>query len=150
LAAVALSIGASTALVAEFGTAAEAKALLERAVTARKASSADADVKFSESDGEFRDRDLHVYCFDSTTGEFTAHVDSSLLGTDIRTIKEKDGSPLGQKIFDAAQKERTISTVRFKFPKPGGTEPVPKETYVTRVGHESCGVSYYKFPQGSS
>jgi hypothetical protein len=30
------------------------------------------------------------------------------------------------------------------FPKPGTTEPVPKESYMTRVGDQGCGVGYYK------
>jgi hypothetical protein len=58
-------------------------------------------------------------------------------------IKEKDGSPLGEKVCDA-MKEGTISTVSYNFPKPGTTEPVPKESYVTRVGNQGCGVGYYK------
>jgi hypothetical protein len=30
------------------------------------------------------------------------------------------------------------------WPKPGQTEPAPKESYVTRVGDQVCGVGYYK------
>jgi hypothetical protein len=28
--------------------------------------------------------------------------------------------------------------------RPGGTDPLPKEAYITRVGDEGCGVGYYK------
>jgi cytochrome c len=126
------------------GTAAEAKAMLEKAVTALKADPADALAKFPKADGGFRDRDLYVYCFDTTTGKFTAHVNPALMGTDIRSLKDaKDGSPLGEKIFDAV-KEGTITTVDYNFPKPGGTEPVPKEAFVTKIGNEGCGVGFYK------
>jgi signal transduction histidine kinase len=145
VAAVALSIGASRVLAAgEFGTSGEAKLMLERAITALKANPTDAIAKFNDPKGGFRDRDLYVFCFESTTGKFTAHVNQSLLGTDTRALKEKDGSPLGQKVFDAAQKEGTVSTVSYNFPKPGTTDPVPKESYVTKVGNQSCGVGYYK------
>jgi hypothetical protein len=65
------------------------------------------------------------------------------MGTDVTALKEKDGSPMGQKIYDAA-KEGTIATAGYNFPKPGGTDPVAKEAYVTRVGGEGCGVGYYK------
>jgi len=34
--------------------------------------------------------------------------------------------------------------VDYKFPKPGATAPSPKESYVTRIGNEGCGVGYYK------
>jgi cytochrome c len=126
------------------GTAAEAKALLEKAVAALKANEADALAKFPKTDGGFRDRDLYVYCFNTATGKFTAHVNSALLGTDVRALKDaKDGAPLGQKIFDSV-KEGSFATVAYNFPKPGGTEAVPKEAYVTKVGNQGCGVGYYK------
>ncbi len=78
-----------------------------------------------------------------TSAKFTAHVNQSLLGTDVKALKEKDGSPLGEKVFNAT-KPGTISTVSYNFPKPGTTEPVPKESYVTQVGNQGCGVGYYK------
>ena len=31
-----------------------------------------------------------------------------------------------------------------KIPRPGGTDPVAKESYVTKVGNQGCGVGYYK------
>jgi hypothetical protein len=62
--------------------------------------------------------------------------------TDIRALKVKD-DPLGQKIFDQT-KEGSVATVSYVFPKPGTTDPVPKESYVTRVGGQGCGVGYYK------
>ena len=125
------------------GTAAEAKAMLEKAIAALKANAAAALANFNKADGGFRDRDLYVYCFENSTGKFTAHVNAALMGTDVRALKEKDGSPLGQKVFDAA-KEGTITTINYNFPKPGGTDPVPKEAFVTAVGNQGCGVGYYK------
>jgi hypothetical protein len=73
----------------------------------------------------------------------TAHINPALLGKSPEDIKEKDGSPIGEKVI-AAVKEGTINTVSYNFPKPGGTNPVPKVTYVTRVGDQGCGVGYYK------
>ena len=78
-----------------------------------------------------------------STGKFTAHPNKALIGTDVKALKEKDGSPLGEKVFNAS-KEGTITTVAYNFPKPGTTDPVPKEFYVTRVGNQGCGVGYYK------
>jgi signal transduction histidine kinase len=117
--------------------------MLEKAITELKANEAAALIKFNKADGGFRDRDLYVYCAEMGSGKFTAHVNPALMGTDIRALKEKDGSPLGQKIYDSA-KEGTISTISYNFPKPGTTDPVAKEAYVTRVGREACGVGYYK------
>jgi hypothetical protein len=142
LAAVALLIAAAVAVAQQFGTAAEAKAMLEKAVTALKANEADALAKFNSPTGGFRDRDLYVFCFDMTTGKFNAHVNPALMGTDARALKV-NGQPVGETVFNAA-KEGTITTVDYNFPKPGTTQPVPKESYVTRVGNEGCGVGYYK------
>src|SRR5579862_3979598 len=144
LAACALLIGTGFA-VAQLATAAEAKAMLEKAVAALKANQTDALAKFNSPTGGFRDRDLYVFCYDMTSGAFTSHVNQTLLGKDVRTIKV-DTDPLGQRIFDIIKNAPagTISTVDYKFPKPGATAPVPKESFVTRVGNQGCGVGYYK------
>ena len=142
LAAVALLLGVAVAVAQQFGTAAEAKAMLEKAAAALKSNEADALAKFNSPTGGFRDRDLYVFCFDMTTGKFNAHVNPALMGTDARALKVKD-QPVGQMVF-AAAKEGTVTTVDYDFPKPGTTQPVPKESYVTRVANEGCGVGYYK------
>ena len=61
----------------------------------------------------------------------------------IRSRDAKDGAPFGQKFFDSV-KEGSFATVAYNFPKPGGTEAVPKEAYLTKVGNQGCGVGYYK------
>jgi len=65
------------------------------------------------------------------------------MGRDIRTLREKDGSPLGQRVFDA-NKAGTLVTVDYNSPRPGASEPVPKQAIITIVGHQGCGVSYYR------
>ena len=142
LAVLALSKGA-LAQQSQFGTPVEAKAMFDRAIAAVKADRAKALTMFNSGEGGFRDRDLYVFCFNAKTGIFDAQVVKSLLGTDIRNVKERDGSPLGQKIFDAV-KEGVVNTVTYNFPRPGSNDPVPKESYVTAVGDEACGVGYYK------
>lgn len=47
---------------AEFGTAAEANAMLQRAVVALKANKAAALAKFNKGEDGFRDRYLYVFC----------------------------------------------------------------------------------------
>src|ERR1700730_4366857 len=135
--------GTTFAQQGQFGTPAEARAMFDKAIAAVKADKAKALDMFNKGEGGFRDRDLYVFCFDDKTGIFDAHVVKSLLGTDIRAVKEKDGSPLGQKIFDAV-KEGTVATVSYNFPRPDSNDPVPKESYVAAVGTQACGVGYYK------
>ena len=138
-------LAASTTIVAaqQFGTAAEARAMLDRAVVEMKADEAAAVAKFNDKDNkQFHDRDLYVFCWRASDGMFTAHPNAQLAGTDMRNLKVKD-DPLGKRIYDEA-KEGTVTSVNYNFPKPGTTEPVPKESFVTRVGGQGCAVGYYK------
>ncbi|EJW12647.1 Methyl-accepting chemotaxis protein [Rhodovulum sp. PH10] len=131
----------SLAPAADTGTAAEAKAMLERAVAAVKTDETAALEKFKSGAPGFKDRDLYVFCFDAGTGLFTAH--PTLAGKDVKTLKDKTGKVFGDRLFAAAQKD-SISTVDYMWPKPGETEPVQKETYVTKAGDQGCAVGYYK------
>ena len=132
---------ATSAGAQQLGNAAEAKAMLERAVTEVKANPAAAVDKFNKGEAGFKDRDLYVFCFEMATGKVVAH--PTLMGTDMRALKDKAGEPAGEKIF-AAAKDNAIGTADYMFPKPGETEPVAKQTFVTKVGDLGCAVGYYK------
>jgi len=130
-------------LAQQFGTAAEARAMLDRAVAELKSNEAAALAKFNDKENkQFRDRDIYVFCFNVSDGKFTVHPNPTIMGTDVRALKVKD-DPLGQRLFDQV-KEGTVTTVDYNFPKPGTTEPVPKESYIIRIGGQGCGVGYYK------
>jgi hypothetical protein len=137
-----LSLMPTSIFAADSGTAAEAKALLEKAVAELKANEKAAIDKFNKADGGFKDRDLYVFCFNAADGKITAH--PSLIGTDVRALKEKSGKAFGEDIYAAAATEGKINTVAYMFPRPGTTEPVAKESFVTKVGSQGCGVGYYK------
>src|SRR5262249_47116857 len=125
-----------------FGTAAEAKAMLEKAIAALKADKTKALGDFNNPAGGFRDRDLYVFCA-GADGKFTAHVNPSLKGTDIKALVDKSGKKLGEEIVNVAA-EGKVTEVEYMFPRPGGTDPVQKVSYVTKVGDQVCGVGYYK------
>jgi signal transduction histidine kinase len=129
-----------TARAGEFGTAAEAKAMLEKAVKALKADKAGALASFTKGEGGFKDRDLYPFC-GGADGMFTAH--PSLVGKSLKDLKDKTGKPLGEEIYKVA-KEGQISEVSYMWPRPGTTEPVQKVSYVTKVGDQVCAVGYYK------
>jgi hypothetical protein len=146
LAALALLCSVTLAEAQQSGTAAEAKAMLDRAVIALKTNETTAISEFSDKNNkQFHDRDLYVFCYDVSDGKITAHPNPALMGRDVRNLKLKD-DPFGQKLLDAAQRvpEGGVATVEYEFPKPGTTEPVPKESFVVRVGDQGCGVGYYK------
>ena len=137
----------STAAIAQqapFGTAAEAKAMLERAVAAVKADKAQALEMFNKGEGGFKDRDLQPFCFNVSDGKITAATVPNLLGTDIRALKDKNGKEFGQEISKAAI-EGKITEVSYMFPRPG-TDPTlfQKVSLITGVGDQGCGVGYFK------
>jgi hypothetical protein len=139
-----LQIGLASAQ--QGGTAAEAKAMLANVVTLLKSNEVTALAAFNDkSNKQFHDRDLYPFCFSTKDGKYLAHPNPALMGTDIRAVKFKD-DPLGQRIFDAVTHAppETVSTLDHYFPKPGTTEFVAKQSFVTRVGDVGCGVGYYK------
>jgi cytochrome c len=146
LATFALLSSTAILIAQQSGSAAEAKAMFDRAVSALKANETAALAAFNDKNNkEYHDRDLYVFCYNMTDGAFTSHVNPAMMGKDVRTLKVGD-DPLGQRIFDTIKNapEGSVSTVDYKFPKPGTTEPVPKQSYVTRISNDGCGVGYYK------
>jgi len=99
--------------------------------------------------GGFLDRDLYVFCANASDGKTVALGNSNarqLVGVDTRTLKDVNGKPFGQELYDGYQKpEGQITEVSYMFVRPGPDEtPVPKVSFVTRVGDLGCGVGYYK------
>lgn len=127
---------------AEYGTAEEAKAMLDKVVEAMKADEAKALSMFTKGEGGFKDRDLYPYCI-GPDGNFSAH--PSLVGTDATTLMDKAGAPVGQKVIAAASsKPGEIIEVTYVWTRPGQTDPVEKVAFVTRIGDQICAVGYYK------
>jgi len=128
-----------------FGTAQEARAMLDKAVAAVKVNKSGALATFNKGDGGFKDRDLYPFCFNVGDGVFVAAI-KELLGTDTRALKDPTGKPFGQDLYAAAQKpEGEVTEVSYMFPRPGPDKtPVPKVTFMARASDLGCGVGYYK------
>jgi hypothetical protein len=137
-----MAVVAMPALAQDYGTPAEAKAMLEKAVAALKADKAKALSMFSKGEGGFKEKDLYPYC-GGPDGNFTAH--PTLVGKSLMDLTDKatPPKPLGKEVYAAAQ-EGKISEVSYMWPRPGSTEPVQKVAYVTKVGDQVCAVGYYK------
>ena len=129
---VAIASGFSTAAISagEFGSASEAKAMLEKAVVAVKANKATALGQFAKGECGFRDRDLYPFCGGPD-------------GNSMKDLMSKANEPIGAKLYEAA-KEGSIAEVPYMWPRPGTTEPVQKYSYVTKIGDQVCAVGYYK------
>jgi hypothetical protein len=130
----------------QLGTSEDARAMLDRAIGALKSNEATALSEFNDpSNKQFHDRDLYVFCYNLSDGKITAYESPALLNIDVRTLALKD-DPIGQRAYQAVQNapEGSVITIDYNFPKPGTTEPVPKQTLETRIGNQGCGVTYYK------
>jgi signal transduction histidine kinase len=132
----------------QFGTALEARAMLDKAVAAVNANKDTALAMFNKGEGGFLDRDLYPFCANASDGKFVAVGPNArqLLGTDIRVLKDPTGKVYGQELYAAAQKpDGQITEVSYMFTRPGtDNTPVPKVTFVTKAGDLGCGVGYYK------
>jgi len=144
----AIALAGAALAQSQYGTAAEAKAMLEKAVAAVKADKTKALDMFNKGEGGFRDRDLYPFCFNISDGEIVAVGNPNtkgLLGLDRGTLKGATKG-LGLDVYTAAQKpEGEITEVRYLSLKPGDDATfAPKVSFVTRVGDLGCGVGYYK------
>jgi hypothetical protein len=131
---------------APLGAAEQARAMLERATVAIKADQGAALQAFNDARNKsFRDRDLFVYCFNTSDGKFTAYEMSALIGADIRKFKLY-GEPMGQRAYDAVHDapEGAVVSIDYRMAKPGEKAPSAKEAFEARVGDQACGVSYFK------
>jgi len=125
----------------KFGTASEARGMLEKAVAALKENKAKALELFNKGEGGFKDRDLYVFCANASDGVLTAH--PHLKGEHLQDISGKKGYPLGKEIMQTAT-EGKISEVTYWWPRPGSEKPLEKRTFYTKVVGQNCGVGFYK------
>jgi single cache domain-containing protein len=124
---------AASVPAAQFGTAEEAKAMLERAVAAVKEDKAKALDLFQKGEGGFKDRDLYVWCANASDGILTAHPTNK--GKELRDIEGKHGAPFGQEIMQTVT-EGTIKEVTYWWPRPGSDKPLEKKTFYTKAGDQ--------------
>jgi signal transduction histidine kinase len=135
-----VALASGHAFAAEFGSAKEARAMLDRVVVEVKKDKAAAIARFNKGEAPFKDRDLYPFCM-NLDGVTTAH--PAYRGKNIKDLKDKSGKAFGQEIMKVAE-EGKVGEVAYLWPKPGQTEPVQKMSYVTRIGDQVCGVGYYK------
>ena len=131
------------------GTAADAKAMLDKTVAALKTDKAKTLDTINKGEGGFLNGDIYPFCSNVSDDKIVALANPNakqLLGTDARTLKDPTGKAFGLEIHAAGQKpEGQITEVSYQFVRPGpDTKPVPKVSLVTRVGDIYCGVGYYK------
>ena len=126
---------AAVARAGDYGTAGEARAMLDRVVAAVRDDKAKALAMFNSGERGFRDRDLYVLCANASDGIITASPSSN--GTNLR-----DFAP-GKEVMEKAA-EGKIDEVTYWWPRPGTTKPLKKHTLYTKIGDQICGVGYWE------
>jgi len=106
---------AASVLAAQFGTAEEAKAMLEKAVAAVKEDKAKALDMFNKGEGGFKDRDLYVWCANASDGIITATPYWNR-GKQLRDIEGKRGAPFGETVMQNATEGTMPQTSRLRRP----------------------------------
>ena len=133
---VAFSLSAvASAEASQYGTADEAKSMLDRAIAAVKENEAKALDMFNKGEGGFKDRDLYVSCANASDGIITASPTSK--GGQLKDF------PPGKEVMRTAS-EGKLSEITYLWPRPGSIRPLEKHTLYTKVGDQICGVGYYK------
>ena len=119
----------------------QARAMLGRVVAAIQADKAQALQEFSRGEAGFRTADTYVFCV-GPDGVMSAHPNPALNGTNVRDLHDSKDNHFIAKMLDTA-KPGKVASIRYLFPRPGGTREYPKITYYTRAGDQTCGVGVY-------
>jgi hypothetical protein len=94
----------------QLGTPEEARAMLDRAISALKTNEDKALTEFNDPDNkQFHDHDLYVVCFNMSDGKITAYLGPALLGVDIRTLSLND-DPIGQEHTTRFMRRRKVTS----------------------------------------
>ncbi|MBI5582921.1 MAG: cache domain-containing protein [Deltaproteobacteria bacterium] len=119
--------------VALASTAAEATALVDKAIAFYKANGKDkAFAEFNNPKGQFVKGELYIFIWD-LTGKVLAHgTNEKLIGKDVSQLKDVDGKLFVQEGVDLA-KAKGSGWVDYKWTNPTTKKVEAKSTYVKKV-----------------
>jgi signal transduction histidine kinase len=126
------------------GPAAEAKALLDKAVVFYKANGQDkAFAAFNDSKGQFASKDLYIFALDMN-GKILSHgANAGLIGKDMMGTKDADGKLFMKEMVETT-KTKGKGTVDYKWENPKTKVVEQKSSYVEKVDSVVLGCGYYK------
>ncbi len=132
------------ASAAEFGTAAEAEAMVKKAVQFVKAEGKQkAFAEFSNPKGKFVDRDLYVTVYD-LNGNCLAHgANSKMIGKDLIDLKDSDGKAFIKERMEMAR-TKGKGWQDYKFTNPLTKKIEPKAMYFERLEDMVVACGIYK------
>ncbi|MFA0055086.1 cache domain-containing protein [Vibrio echinoideorum] len=127
----------------ERSSAAEAKRLLARAMTAIVESEQDSITEFNNSEGRFVEGDLYVFVMDMNSGKLLAHgVSPELVGRSHNEILSPDDKPILTEMLNLA-KENGRGVYTYQWLNPLSSKVETKHTYYRVIDNKLVGVGYY-------
>ena len=131
---------------AKQGTAAEATAMVEKAIAHIKKVGRDkAFADFNNKSGPFTDRDLYVVVYDMK-GKVLAHgANEKMIGKDLIDLRDSDGKYFVKERVDMMSKGPTAKGWQdYKFMNPVSRQIEPKSMYLRRFEDVIVGCGIYK------
>ncbi|NVN80417.1 MULTISPECIES: cache domain-containing protein [unclassified Vibrio] len=127
----------------ERSSAAEAKNLLARAMTAIVESEQESLNEFNDADGSFVEGDLYVFVMDMSSGKLLAHgVSPELVGRSHNEILSPDDKPILTEMLNLA-KENGRGVYTYRWLNPLSSKVETKHTYYRVIDNKLVGVGYY-------
>ncbi len=137
---------ASTSFAGEVATKDECVDMCKKAVQMAKDKGVEEMIKkATDPKGPFVWKDSYVFVSDLTTKRVVAHPEKpGLVGKDMSGIKDVKGKMFYLEILNVAN-EKGEGWVDYMWPKPDGTTPVPKSSFVLKVPNKPYAViaGYY-------
>jgi len=138
-----LSMGA-ICFAAEFGTAAEAEAMVKKAIALIKSEGKEkAFAEFNNLKGKFTDRDLYITVYD-LKGICLAHgANSKMIGKDLIDLKDSDGKAFVKERMELARTQGK-GWQDYKFTNPVSKKIEPKAMYFEKFEDVVVACGIYK------
>jgi len=126
------------------GTAAEAEAMVKKAIAMAKAKGNEATfAEINNTKGQFTDRDLYVFVYDMN-GKVMAHGQNlKMIGKELIDMKDADGKEFVKERIEIA-KTKGSGWQDYKFTDPLTKQIEPKRAYIERYGDLIFGSGIYK------
>lgn len=146
--AVLMSVFALTAFAQERGTAAEAQAMVEKALAHIKAVGTDKAFKdFTDNtDGKWRAKDLYVFAGNDDIVMVAHGASKGLVGKDMKEIKDAKGKSGMVEMMNISKSAKGHGWYDYDWTDPVTKKSAAKSTYVARIpGYNGfVGVGIYK------
>lgn len=129
---------------ADKGSAAEAEAMVKKAVAYIKVNGPEKAYDEFTNGKSFKDRDLYIIVYDLNGKNLAQGANPKLVGKDLIGLKDPDGKPLIQMFVDLAKTKGKGWVEGYKFLNPVTQKIEGKAMYLERLGDTLVGCGIYK------